>query len=370
MKTSFHCNTIQKNRYVFLNSNWSKFVQSLMILGLLAVSTISLKAVELRITDDTYSGANSPSRAAVAQQLTFGGSSASRVYLKFDLSALPIPALFPPLTNYDFKVSLRLYGLSGKKIKGQVDDPAGYWDETSSALPIASGANRIFIQLTNTFTKGNFVDVDVTPLVKKWLTGESPNNGFVITPDSDSDEIAFNSKESSSGNPPTLHVEFSPEIKPGAISPDDLPIAAAAQISRTSFGVLLGPSSIVSFNPTAEVDTKGLFSAASPDHLTITDAGVYEFNVTAKWDTTGLSGAPDDSLRVDLVKITAAGPQVVASDIADPSGGVTYSRLNVMQKANVGDIFAIQVSQGASAAGPMNVDVTVSTKIIAILAAM
>jgi hypothetical protein len=193
----------------------------------------------------------------------------------------------------------------------------------------------------------------------------------VITPEPGSEEITFNSKESNSGNPPALFFEFSPEIKPGAITPDDLPLAAAAQISRTSFGVLLGGNgSLVSFNPTPEVDTTGLFNAANPEYLTVTDAGVYEFNVTVKWDTTGLSGAPDDSLRVDLVKITAAGPQVVASDIADPSGGVTYSRFSIMHQAAMGDSFAIQVSQSANAAGPINVDVTVSTKIIAILAAM
>lgn len=441
MKTFFHRKNLSRNFFNSLKVNYlshvRKLIQCFMIGGLIIGPALSLKAIELSVSDDTYFPAFTIERPTMNQELDLGGYRGSKVYLKFDLSALPNSVAGPifTATNFDFKATLRLYATAssrlstGKRIVAATDNAASPWNEVSfSAPPSASGVNAVPINFTNTFGKGDFINVDVTAIVKKWLSGALPNYGFVITPDPDPEsKLTINSKESQNGNPPTLHIALLSNGQPGAQGPagpqgpqgftgltgpqgvagatgaqgpqgapgpagpqgltgpqgepgaityatnyaltiSGLPVLPAAKISAASFPVPAGGVVFI-VSDGVPFDTAGLANVANPGYLTAPVSGYYQISASVVWDTASVSGAANDSLKLEIVKITAAGPQVIALDITGPTGGTTTRSRQILQQLSVGDSVAMRVSQNASVAAPINVSSEFTMNFVSPLAA-
>lgn len=443
MKTSFHRKNSSINYLNSLRAKYlsciKKFIQCFMIGGLIIGPPLSLKAIELSVSDDTYFPAFTIERPNINQELDLGGYRGSKVYLKFDLSTLPNSVAGPifTATNIDFKATLRLYATAssrlstGKRIVAATDNAASPWNEVSfSAPPSASGVNAVPINFTNTFGKGDFINVDVTAIVKKWLSGALPNYGFVITPDPDPEsKLTINSKESQNGNPPTLHIALLSNGQPGAQGPagpqgpqgftgltgpqgiagatgaqgpqgapgpagpqgltgpqgepgaityatnyaltiSGLPVLPAAKVTVDSLSVPPSVVTIIVATNIASFDTASLHNTAlNPERLTAPVSGYYQISASVVWNTASVSGAANDSLKLEIVKITAAGPQVIALDITGPTGGTTTHSKQILQQLSVGDSVAVRVSQNASVAAPINVSSEFTMNFVSPLAA-
>ncbi len=121
--------------------------------------------------------------------LQIGGT--ARAYLKFDLSSLPAT-----LSTDVAKVNLLLWvGRTGSGGALQVSEVAGGWDEaglTWNSQPTTGGQ----VGTAQASVASQFIFIDVTSSVQKWLKTPAANNGFVLDGISQTASIYLDSKES------------------------------------------------------------------------------------------------------------------------------------------------------------------------------
>ena len=141
------------------------------LFGLCAATVVSGQT--LPVVADAYVNTGFPSgNYGNASRLAVGG--ANTAYLQFDLSSMPAA------TNVT-SVSLILYVNSiqtGGSI--QVAEASGPWSESAIAAGNAPAAGSI-VGTISLPANPNFVSIDVTSSVVKWLSTPSLNNGFLIT---------------------------------------------------------------------------------------------------------------------------------------------------------------------------------------------
>src|SRR5436190_1073020 len=172
------------------------FVTMLM---LLAGTSLAQTAT---LTDDAYTSSQAQNtNNGTATSLTVaqlpgkkGAVTTQNSYLKFKLtSSLPLgttaanvakATLKVYVTSADIGSSLNVMRVNGSWDEGTITDTSG---NLLMLLPEVSGV---------TVTKANsFVVVDLTQLVKDWLSGVQPNNGIALTAGANPSQITFDSKE-------------------------------------------------------------------------------------------------------------------------------------------------------------------------------
>ena len=137
--------------------------------------------------------------------LQTGGT--TRTFVKFNLSGFP-PGASPSDVS---RASLVLW--VGRLATGgevQVSEAAGPWDETTLTYTTAP-ASGAFIATFSVPQAAQFVTVDVTATVQKWLLSPQSNQGFVLSgaPQASATVVFFDSKESvSTSHQPELDVSF------------------------------------------------------------------------------------------------------------------------------------------------------------------
>ena len=173
-------------------------------------------AQELPVIGDTHVNSLYPDVSFGALPfLQTGGT--TRTFVKFDLSGFP-PRLSPADLS---RASLVLWvGRVASAGEIQVSEASGPWDETSLTYTTApaSGASIATFPVTHA---SQFVTVDVTATVQKWLLSPQSNQGFVLSGASQAPAtvVFFDSKESvSTSHAPELDISFRPGVGPAGDS--------------------------------------------------------------------------------------------------------------------------------------------------------
>lgn len=142
---------------------------------------------------DTFSFSNQPNKNFGTFPLLMVQKGATS-YLKFNLAPLPANASVN-------KATLRLY-VNSVKTAGSVDayeiDSAWTeggltWQNAPTLGPSATGGNPIGVAASS---NGQFILLDITELVQKWVGGEVQNNGLALALTTAQGSFAVDSKES------------------------------------------------------------------------------------------------------------------------------------------------------------------------------
>jgi hypothetical protein len=185
-------------------------------------------AQELPVSGDTHVNSLYPDVSFGALPfLQTGGT--TRTFVKFDLSGFP-PRLSPADLS---RASLVLWvGRVATAGEVQVSEAAGPWDETSLTYTTAP-ASGAFIATFPVKQASQFVTVDVTATVQKWLLSPQSNQGFVLSgaPQAPATVVFFDSKESvSTSHAPELDVSLRAGVGPPG---DSGPQGPAGQTGAT-----------------------------------------------------------------------------------------------------------------------------------------
>lgn len=173
-----------------------------------AVLTRNSFAALAPLTADAHVAAGAPSsNFGALGTVTVGGAAAPgphRGFLQFDVAAVA-PAGTP--SNQIAKATLILF-VNKVNAPGtiRVSAAASAWSEsliTDSAAPAASAPVGV---LTTPAAGGVYVAVDATSIVRDWVAGVLPNNGFVLAADGATPQanVLFDSKEATSTSHPAI----------------------------------------------------------------------------------------------------------------------------------------------------------------------
>jgi hypothetical protein len=191
-----------------------KFVQFAMLSSASLLSPVAVLA-QAPPAYDTFSYSAQPSKNFGAYPILLVQKGATS-YLQFNLSAFPANATVS-------KALLRVYvdsvGQAGTLDAYEIDSP---WTEsqlTANNAPVvgpsATGGNPVSITLAS---YGQFLLLDVTQLVQKWLADTVANNGLALAVAGNAGVFSFDSKESIlTSHEPELLVELNG--LPGAQGP-------------------------------------------------------------------------------------------------------------------------------------------------------
>ena len=172
------------------------------LLGICTLAPACL-AFDAVLTDDTYLSLKGTVANQGASQL-LRVDSAHAALFKFDLSFLPAGVSadnvsVATLTVFASQVSkpgtIGLYSVNGG------------WSERAAVQNVNVTPDTGIWGTVPTKTRNVFVRLDVTSVVKGWLSGAT-NSGVAIG--TTNAELLLRSKESSSGNPASLHIELAP----------------------------------------------------------------------------------------------------------------------------------------------------------------
>ena len=190
-------------------------ITTILFLALLTANT-SFSQVTLPVTDDAYVDSQAQTtnfgpNTTLRLRLLSNPSRLQNIYLKFNLSSLPVGT-----TAHDIGgATLKLYvnGITaGTGSHAFIYNSCSNWSEATITYNTQSGLCGVGVSMPNTILTGQYVSIDITPIVKSWLTHS--NFGLVIAA-SQTNEIAFASKESGS-NPPLVEVKLAIKSVSGA----------------------------------------------------------------------------------------------------------------------------------------------------------
>jgi hypothetical protein len=166
------------------------------------VST-SLYGVHLSVSHDVSMPETGPksSKVGSSSKLKLNDKKNSIVYFNFDQTALPEGLTADNISKATFQVYV-------KKIKrrGMVSivPILSRWGETDIAAPPLSESMVVTGQIVG---QKQYVSFDVTDIVKAWLSGQMPNEGFAMKSDANGAIAILDSKEDrSTGHPATLEI--------------------------------------------------------------------------------------------------------------------------------------------------------------------
>lgn len=192
-----------------------RFISAVMTCLLLVSAPAS--AEQAPPSADTYvtnAGVGSPINTGLFTfaNTNFGNGIALRVatnatgYVQFNLSAVPAG-------SFVSKATLRLY-VNAVIAAGSFDvyEVNGRWDENTltyntQPLPLGVSATRALPITVDTTSRNQFLLIDITALVRRWVSGKDPNNGVALVLTSGAGNFAFDSKENPlTSNGPELEI--------------------------------------------------------------------------------------------------------------------------------------------------------------------
>ena len=184
----------------------------------------------------SVAGAQAPPSAdtfvsSIAPTKNFGSGpllavqSGSTSYIQFDLSGVPASATVSKAT---LRLYVDSYSQAGKFDVYEIDSP---WSEHalnfSNAPSLGASATGGIPVSVSKSSLNQFVLVDITRLVQRWLSGNVPNNGIALALVGTTGSFGFDSKESQfTSHEPELELAYlgatgpqGPQGAPGATGP-------------------------------------------------------------------------------------------------------------------------------------------------------
>jgi hypothetical protein len=200
-----------------------------MAAALVATGAFSARALDIPLTDDTwtgqYSGYINSQKGGDTITYVSGETSTSqwnkRTWLKFNLAdALPPGTTWDQISKATLKVYVNTVSTAGPV---GVWAAAAAWDESTlthsnSTAPVGDPSNGNAAYATQTIsTVDKYVIFDVTELVRDWLDGTRTNQGLVLVAGNTTANVKFDTKETTG----TSHdAELNVEINTGVAGPE------------------------------------------------------------------------------------------------------------------------------------------------------
>jgi hypothetical protein len=187
----------------------------LLCLGLAALPIAAL-AQTVPLVQDSYVVPGNGTNYGAAVTVDVEGANDAEGLVQFDLTALP-----PGITGANVAMaSLTLFANKvGSPGTLNISVANGLWTEgavngTNAPVAGASVASGVTVP-----TEDDYLYVNVTQAVQNWVNGTTPNNGFLITPNSGV-SVFFDSKESTTtSHPATLTIILTNSGPTGATGP-------------------------------------------------------------------------------------------------------------------------------------------------------
>jgi len=220
--------------------------RSLVLLCILVVGRGLAAAQSAPVTDDAYTDYHQVSGAEEAVIVSKDFSS----YLKFDLSVIPRGAKVD-------KATLRLYCVFLANA-GAIDvyEAGGSWKESTLTYSTAPPLGALLTEKPLPVLLNQFVEIDVTSAVQKWVSGKAANNGFVVARGNKVAVIKFDSKESTTtSHAPELELAIG---EPGVAGPAG-PVGPAGPQGKTGRTGPIGET-----GATGPAGTRGPIGATGP----------------------------------------------------------------------------------------------------------
>ena len=205
-------------------------------LSLLCASAIALTvvpsttpAVEAILLNDAYTRSDYPNNtygSAIEMRVYKSGAVTFRAFMKFDLATLPDRTIASQIQ----RATLRLWVDPSTTAFGLVNIHAltGPWVEKTTETgstglsPITHNNSQGIIgalegpDVPGIAVDNEFVVLDITPLVKQWVSGAKPNHGICIAPGSTATvNLFFDTKEATAtSHQPKLEITLAPARVP------------------------------------------------------------------------------------------------------------------------------------------------------------
>ena len=288
------------------------------------------------VTDDAYtssSSQNSNNGSASSLSVGMGFKTTTSTYIKFKLTtSLPSGTAAGNVA----KATLKLY-VSSLSVPGSFDvyRVTGSWNEgtiTQATAPSLGGLEAYGVPVS---VNNAFVAIDVTQLVKDWLSGSAnggiANNGIAIVPNTSGAVLAFDSKESNAtSHEPRLEiilVNQGPQGPAGPIGPSGPQGATGPQGLKGDSATGSQGAAGQGYNWRGNWDTATdyvaydtVFYDGSSYLAVASSTGIAPGTNTTKWSVMAQQGAASNSPAV--TSITGTPDQISASA---STGAVTLS---------------------------------------------
>ncbi len=174
---------------------------------------VAAMAQNVPLTQDSYVNPGSATNFGSASTMNVGGPNGARALAQFDLSALPAGTTSAQIAKATLTLFLNKVAAAGTV---NISVGNGAWTETgvngtNAPSPAAAVASGVSASAAN-----EYITVDATAAVQAWLTGTN-NNGFIITPNDLTVNVAFDTKESATtSHPATLTIVLASSGATGA----------------------------------------------------------------------------------------------------------------------------------------------------------
>ncbi|MBX7157648.1 MAG: DNRLRE domain-containing protein [Verrucomicrobiae bacterium] len=249
---------------------------------LLFIVNSSLFALELAVTDDVSMPASIPfnNKRGLESKLLLGGKKKFGVYLKFDNSVLPSGLMEDNIS----KATLRVYTTKIKR-RGMVKvmPISRSWSELDIALPTVYEERALSSQIVK---EKEYVSLDVTDIVKAWISGQIANEGFAIKGDNIDVILASKETRKQGGHPAILEVAL---VNSGPQGPQGIQGLIGPQGAT-------GPQGPAGADPTVGTVTTATGMPGTAANVIITDngGGMFDFNFTIPQGEKGDKGDKGD----------------------------------------------------------------------------
>ena len=209
----------------------------LLLYSGLAALPIAALAQTVPLVQDSYVVPGNGTNYGSAVTVNVGGTTNDEGLVQFDLTTLP-----PGITGTDVaRATLTLFANKvGSPGTVNISVANGLWSEgtvngTNAPVPGASVASGVTVP-----AEDDYLYVDVTQAVQNWVNGTTPNDGFIITPNTGV-SVFFDSKESTTtSHPATLTILLTNSGLTGATGPVG-PTGAQGPIGPTGATGVQGP---------------------------------------------------------------------------------------------------------------------------------
>jgi len=179
-----------------------KLIRSLVCV--LAILSAAAVAQTVPLTQDSYIVPGSPINYGTATTINVGGPSGDKALVQFDLSTLPSGITSSNVAKATLTLFVNKLGSPGTV---NISLANGGWTETGVIGTNGPAIGQGIASGIPVSAPSDYIYVDATTAVQEWLSGASPNGGFIITPNGGAVNVAFDSKESTTtSHPATLAI--------------------------------------------------------------------------------------------------------------------------------------------------------------------